>query len=71
MYKILSFLHKLTGCLLCLLFFMWFTSGIVMIYHGFPRARTDKQLAVQQPVSGDLMAVEALQDAHMKSSKER
>ncbi len=30
MYKILSFLHKPTGSLLCLLFFMWFTSGIVL-----------------------------------------
>lgn len=63
MYKILVFLHKLTGCLLCLLFFMWFTSGIVMIYHGFPRARADKQLAVQQPVAGGLAAADALQAA--------
>ena len=35
MYKILSFLHKLTGSLLCLLFFMWFTSGIVLSYAGW------------------------------------
>ena len=45
MYKILSFLHKLTGCLLCVLFFMWFASGIVMIYHGFPRASADNLAA--------------------------
>lgn len=57
MYKLVSFLHKLTGCLLCLLFFMWFTSGIVMIYHGFPRAKPEKQLAVQQPLTGDLPAI--------------
>ena len=57
MHKLLSFLHKFTGCLLCLLFFMWFTSGIIMIYHGFPRAKPEKQLAVQQPITGDLATV--------------
>lgn len=38
LYRIVSFLHKFAGCLLCVLFVMWFSSGIVMIYHGFPRA---------------------------------
>ena len=44
MYKLLAFLHKLLGVLLCVLFFLWFATGIVMIYHGFPRASADKQL---------------------------
>lgn len=60
MYKILSFLHKLTGCLLCGLFFMWFASGIVMIYHSFPRASADKQLELQQTLPAELPPVEAL-----------
>ena len=63
MYKILSFLHKLTGCLLCVLFFMWFASGIVMIYHGFPRASADKQLELQKPLTSELPAVAELQAA--------
>ena len=63
MYKIISFLHKLTGCLLCGLFFMWFASGIVMIYHSFPRASADKQLALQQALPADLPPVGALLEA--------
>ena len=63
MYKIISFLHKLTGCLLCVLFFMWFASGIVMIYHGFPRASSDKQLELQKPLADGLPAVAELQAA--------
>ena len=60
MYKIFSFLHKLTGCLLCGLFFMWFASGIVMIHHSFPRASADKQLERQQPLPAELPSVETL-----------
>lgn len=31
-------LHKITGSLLSLLFLLWFISGIVMIFEGFPHA---------------------------------
>jgi len=63
LYKILAFLHKLLGVLLCILFFLWFATGIVMIYHGFPRASADKQLALMQPlVSADLPAAEDLSE---------
>ena len=30
-------LHRILGLLLCILCFSWFISGIVMIYHSFPR----------------------------------
>lgn len=61
LYKILSFLHKLLGVLLCGLFFLWFATGIVMIYHGFPRASADKQLELMQPlVTADLPAADEL-----------
>ncbi len=36
--KIAVCIHRILGLLLCLLFLMWFVSGIVMIYHQFPRA---------------------------------
>ena len=63
LYKILAFLHKLLGVLLCILFFLWFATGIVMIYHGFPRASADKQLALMQPlVTVDLPDTEVLSE---------
>ena len=69
--KILAFLHKLLGVLLCILFFLWFATGIVMIYHGFPRASADKQLVLMQPlVSADLPAAEELSDI-LASQKDR
>lgn len=36
--KIVIQLHKITGSLLSLLFLVWFISGIVMIFDGFPHA---------------------------------
>ena len=63
MYKLLAFLHKLLGVLLCILFFLWFATGIVMIYHGFPRASADKQLELLPPlISADLPETAELSD---------
>lgn len=63
MYKLLAFLHKLLGVLLCGLFFLWFATGIVMIYHGFPRASADKQLELLPPlVTTDLPEADALSE---------
>lgn len=33
------------GVALCLLFFLWFTSGIVMMYWGYPAVRAEDRLA--------------------------
>lgn len=59
-YKIISTLHKVVGCILCILFFMWFASGIVMIYHSFPRASQEKYMENQLILSADLPAVDSL-----------
>lgn len=59
-YKIISTLHKVVGCILCILFFMWFTSGIVMIYHSFPRASQEKYMENQSVLSADLPDVDSL-----------
>ena len=46
MHKLHSFIltaHRILGTLLSILFCMWFLSGLVMIYHYFPRVnKTDK-----------------------------
>lgn len=42
MHKLHSFIlatHRILGTLLSILFCMWFLSGLVMIYHTFPRVK--------------------------------
>ena len=36
--KIMQFIHRILGTALSILFLVWFLSGLVMIYHTFPRA---------------------------------
>jgi hypothetical protein len=36
MKKSLIFLHRWIGVALCLIFLMWFASGIVMMYYRYP-----------------------------------
>ena len=43
-------LHRITGTLLSLFFVAWFISGIVMMYHGFPRVDDDKRAARLEPL---------------------
>ena len=35
--KLFIHIHRILGLILCILCFSWFISGIVMIYHSFPR----------------------------------
>lgn len=35
--------HRITGCIISLFFFIWFVSGLVLIYHPYPNV-TDEQL---------------------------
>lgn len=43
-------LHRITGTLLSLLFVCWFVSGMVMMYHGFPRVTADDRAARLEPL---------------------
>ena len=43
--RIIYSLHRILGTLLSILFLMWFLTGIVMIYHGFPSANREEKLA--------------------------
>ena len=58
--KILKLTHKILGLLLSILFLMWFLSGIVMIYHSFPRASQQDKLERQQVIDGNLPDMETL-----------
>ena len=58
--RILVYVHKVLGLLLSLLFLMWFTSGIVMIYHSFPRASQQDGIRARQVLTDSLPAVETI-----------
>lgn len=42
--------HRWTGILLCLLFLIWFLSGLVMLYVSFPSLRAPERVAMASPV---------------------
>ena len=58
--KIFRKIHQILGLLLSILFLMWFISGIVMIYHSFPRVNQKLKLARQESLTGPLPAVDSL-----------
>lgn len=42
--------HRWTGIALCVLFAVWFVSGVVMMYVPFPSFRADERVAVAKPI---------------------
>ena len=70
--KIISGIHNILGLVLCVLFLMWFVSGIVMIYHSFPRASQEYKLRRQQPLSaGNMVPVDSLRTVLPDTAKLR
>ncbi len=58
--KLFLKLHKITGSLLSLMFVIWFASGIVLIFHGFPHAsRKDRFMHLQTFTSRQLANLQA------------
>ena len=41
--KYLFSIHRITGCMIAAFFLMWFITGLILIYHPYPRL-TDEQL---------------------------
>ena len=41
--RILLSVHKISGCAIALFFLMWFVTGLVLIYHPYPRL-SDSQI---------------------------
>ena len=48
------------GLVLSVLFLMWFISGIVMIYHSFPKVSQKLKLETQETLSEDIVPVDSL-----------
>ena len=67
--KIFRKIHRILGLLLSILFLMWFISGIVMIYHSFPRVNQKLKLARQESLTGPLPAVDSLLQVLPDSSR--
>jgi uncharacterized iron-regulated membrane protein len=44
------FIHRWTGIALCVLFAVWFVSGVVMMYVPFPSFRAEERVAVAPPI---------------------
>lgn len=55
--KLFRILHKITGLALSLLFLMWFLSGIVMIWHSFPKASAEYRMQRAASLQGELPAL--------------
>lgn len=49
--KFMYTLHRILGTLLSFLFVMWFLSGFVMMYHGFPRVRQSHKMEHQETLA--------------------
>lgn len=58
--KVIRQVHKILGLVLSVLFLMWFISGIVMIYHSFPRISPTLKWERQEALSSDLPAIDTL-----------
>lgn len=68
--RFVRWVHKVLGLALSILFLMWFASGIVMIYHGFPRANDKLLLAKQEALpSGGLPSLGQLEACLPDSSR--
>ena len=44
-------MHKISGSVLSLLFLVWFVSGIVMIFDGFPHASRQERFDYLKPIT--------------------
>lgn len=46
--------HQLTGCVIALFFLMWFLSGLVLIYHPYPRLSDQQLNRMKEPLPDSL-----------------
>lgn len=51
MKRLLFLVHRWTGIVLCLFIGMWFVSGVVMMYVGYPKLTPDERLAALPPLA--------------------
>ncbi len=60
--KIITKIHRWLGTLMSLIFVIWFISGIVMIFEGFPHAKRHFQFNQETPFTPTDTIVKALPD---------
>lgn len=58
--KLFIHIHRILGLILCILCFSWFISGIVMIYHSFPRVSQEDRFTRAEIL--DTNGLPAIQD---------
>lgn len=58
--KILYSLHRILGTGLSILFVIWFLSGFVMLFHGFPRVQPSDKYAHAPDVSVPSISIDSL-----------
>jgi hypothetical protein len=51
-------LHRWMGVVFCLIFLVWFASGIVMVYHRMPEYPAEERLARLAPLAADDIVVD-------------
>lgn len=49
--RLLFTIHRVLGTALSILFLMWFISGIVLIYHGYPRFKQQEAITLSAPIN--------------------
>lgn len=49
--RFIRFIHRILGALLSILFLVWFLSGMVMIYHTFPRVSPEDRIGKMNDLS--------------------
>lgn len=51
--KLIKTLHSVTGTVIAVLFFMWFATGLVLIYHPYPRLDEQRQNHMRESIQAD------------------
>ncbi|MDL2231114.1 PepSY domain-containing protein [Porphyromonadaceae bacterium OttesenSCG-928-L07] len=47
-------LHRIFGSIVCLFFFMWFVSGLVLVYHSFPKVTKEQKYEKMEALPSSL-----------------
>lgn len=58
--KVLYTIHRMLGTILSILFLIWFLSGFVMIYHGFPKIQPSDKYRYQEVLNADSIDTDSL-----------
>lgn len=53
-------MHRVLGTLLSALFFVWFVSGLVMIYHTFPKITGQEKIAKLYPLAAQGLLLDSI-----------